>query len=151
MRTSVAVGLIVASAMATGYLNERFVEDRAIEQFDATLAAANEGANLDLTKAFGLPWDRAAVIEGYAPGWVANELLGFRAYGDYQDLAIGDGAQWLVFARNGHVVADFVIGYEPHAYFFAASRLRLTPDDATFRVQRVDGYAELNHAEAADG
>jgi hypothetical protein len=139
---AIAVGL-VACAVALVVFSDRLQRDVAIAKLGAEVASTAEGATIDLADAFDLDWDRAAILDAYEPGGSANVLLGFRAYGEHDELTVSDEAQWIVFARNGRVVADFLIPTARSSFSFAVPSVSLTPEDAVFTVHRRDRTAVL--------
>jgi hypothetical protein len=134
---------LLACAVAISLIADRLQREAAITHLGTQVAATTVGSSINLAEAFDLKWDRAAVLGAYESGGSANALLGFHAYGEHDQLTVSDENQWLVFARGGSVVADFLIPATRSSFSFEETNVALSPMDATFTVHWRDHTAVL--------
>lgn len=135
---------VVVTAIVVPIAADRFERNAAMTRLGSALANGPSGGSIDLAEAFDLDWDRVVIVGAYQPASYANELLGFSAYSELDTLTVSDEDQWVAFARDGRVVADFLIPSAELPFSFAEPNVSAPAADARFTVQRRDQHAELS-------
>jgi hypothetical protein len=113
---------------------------------DAVHDAAESGRPFRLADATDLDWDRFYAVPPYSSPKDIEEQLGFD-WGDavHSDIKASDAITLLVIVRDGEVVKAFD-QENGDGYFQCVGKHGLTPEEAVFRVKRVDeGEFNLDH------
>jgi hypothetical protein len=105
---------------------------------DAVHEAATSGRPFRLADATDFDWDRFYAVPPYSSPKAIEEQLGFE-WGDavHSGIKTNDVITLLVFVRDGEVVKAFDQG-NGDGYFHCVGKRGLTPEEAIFRVKRVD-------------